>query len=127
VVKAAVSKTAIRRFDSGPGHPGKLAAQAGHAFTDALSECFQLEAGRASAYASLRPGTKIVLRARDLAHLEHLERHSRMLGIPCALITDRNHILPPHFDGRPLITALGIGPLTREEARPITPGLALVP
>jgi PTH2 family peptidyl-tRNA hydrolase len=41
-------------------------------------------------------------------------------GIPHKLIIDSGHIMPPHFDGNPIITALGIGPCCRDEIKNIT-------
>jgi hypothetical protein len=39
-------------------------------------------------------------------------------GIHSSLIIDREHVEPPHFDGSPILTALGVGPLSRDQAKP---------
>jgi PTH2 family peptidyl-tRNA hydrolase len=45
---------------------------------------------------------------------------ARDLNLPCCLIEDSGHILPPHFLGQPIVTAMGIGPARRDEVRDIT-------
>ena len=106
--------------------PGKLAAQAGHAFLDAFGECQRLDPARAALYRTDGHGTKVVLRAEDRFDIEHLCKQAQASGLPCALIVDSGHVLPPHFDGSPIITALGIGPARREEIDHITGHLQLV-
>lgn len=106
--------------------PGKLAAQAGHAFLDAFEQCKEADPERAERYQANPPGTKIVLRARNTEHIEKLYYNALCEGLPCALILDEHHIMPPHFDGNPIITALGIGPALRHEIQHITGKLQLV-
>jgi peptidyl-tRNA hydrolase len=51
--------------------------------------------------------------------LQQLERayfEAQQAGIPCSLITDSGHVMLPHFDGSPVVTAVGIGPCTRQQA-----------
>lgn len=95
---------------------GKIAAQAGHAFIGALSAGLQSadpEFRRWSGeYAAEAIGTKVCLEA-DLKHLIRLEEHLRRQGIPCFLVEDSGHVLPPDFDGSPVVTALGVSPLPR--------------
>ena len=110
--------------------PGKLAAQAGHAFVETLKEAQNhYETGCAISesykrYRDERPGTKVVLLARDLYEIERARDECAQLGIPHALINDSGHVLPPHFDGSPIVTALGFGPATRSEVGRITRRLA---
>ena len=85
--------------------PGKLAAQAGHAFLEAYLASPPDEAAE---YRADSPGTKVVLAgglSRIMRALDQCERR----GIPHALIVDSGHICPPDFDGSPVITALGVG------------------
>lgn len=65
-------------------------------------------------------GSKVVLRSKNQNQLISAYLKAMELGIPCALVADRHHVLPPHFDGSPVLTALGIGPCTRDQARQIT-------
>lgn len=100
---------------------GKLSAQSGHAYTDSLFNCLEIDKDRAYAYRNNgNGGSKVTLKCKNLNQLERALMECKEAGIPHALITDRNHILPPHFDGSPIITALGLGPCTKEEAKHIT-------
>lgn len=94
---------------------GKANAQAGHAYVDALLHSLHHEdpliQARARSYAAACPGTKICLDGGALPHLEALAADLAAAGIPHIQITDRNHVELPDFDGSPIVTALGIGPL----------------
>ena len=90
--------------------PGKLAAQAGHAFVDAIRACKDTE--RLSAYHGKFHGIKVVLCARNLNHLRHAYEAVNAMGYPCALVTDLGYTV---FNGVPTITAVGIGPARRSE------------
>ena len=97
---------------------GKLSAQAGHAYTNSLLTAINQIPDIALQYeAAGRIGTKICLKAKSLSQIEQAHYKAQMLGIPCSLITDSGHVMPPHFDGSPIITALGIGPITREQSK----------
>lgn len=106
--------------------PGKLAAQAGHAFLDTYEACRARDSPLASEYLRDGHGTKVVLSAPTLDDLLALYERARELGLPCALITDSGHIMPPHFNGQPIITALGIGPARRDQIKSLTKRLALL-
>jgi PTH2 family peptidyl-tRNA hydrolase len=60
-------------------------------------------------------GTKICLGAKDLKELE--KYYGKVRDLPHAWIVDHGHVFPPHFDGGQIVTALGIGPLTPDEAK----------
>lgn len=96
--------------------PGKLAAQAGHAFTDALWSCIKTNPNLAHAYQEGPGGSKVVLKAKNLHQLKRAARECAEAGIAHALFEDRDHVCLPHFDGSPVITALGVGPCTYAEA-----------
>jgi len=100
--------------------PGKLAAQAGHAYTDSLMACLDARPGLVRRYmAGENGGSKAALYARGLHALERAAEACMAAGIPHAMVTDSGHVLPPHFDGSPVVTALGIGPVSRREARAV--------
>lgn len=102
---------------------GKLAAQAGHAFLDSFlksSTDIQRE------YLAPSHGTKVTLAAKTLEHLLRARDECARIGLPHALITDSGHVLPPHFDGNPIITALGIGPARRGDVHAITQRFQLI-
>lgn len=103
--------------------PGKSASQAGHAFLDSyLSAPPDLQAAYRQG-----GGTKVILIAPDRHALEALHKAAQDRGLPCSLIIDQHHILPPHFDGRPIVTALGLGPASREQVCDLTAELTLMP
>lgn len=100
---------------------GKLSAQAGHAYTDAIAAADDIDPERVLRYRNAGTGgSKITMQAKNAAAL--IKAYEQLLddGIPCALIVDQHHILPPHFTGDPIITALGIGPCTQSEVRHLT-------
>lgn len=106
--------------------PGKLAAQCGHAFQLALEQARLSDPSVESRYKGTGNGTKVCMYAKNLGQLLRAYREARALGLPCALVIDRGHVLPPHFDGQPIITALGIGPVFKDVAEPITKRYTLV-
>jgi len=102
--------------------PGKAAAQAGHAFLDSF-----LRSPLQDRQAYLNDGgTKIVLTVPDEAALSELFFRARKAGLPCAMVIEQDHVMPPHFDGSPVPTAVGIGPIARDAARAITRDLPLL-
>lgn len=95
---------------------GKANAQSGHAYTNTLLTA--IEQDKLHGYESIgKIGTKICLVAKNLLQLEKAHDKAQEFGIPCSLITDEGHVMLPHFDGSPVITALGIGPTTKEQAK----------
>lgn len=102
--------------------PGKAASQAGHAFLDSF-----LKAPSESVSAYLADGgTKVVLSVKDEKELADIYYRARMAKLPCAMVIESEHIMPPSFDGSPIATAVGIGPVSRSQARSITKGLRLM-
>lgn len=107
--------------------PGKLAAQCGHAYVKAWRVAERMRPEICAGYEGTGNGTKLVMYARNLGQLVRAWKEARFAGIPCELIRDRGHILPPHFTGRPIVTALGIGPAYKDEVSPITKRFTLAP
>ena len=97
---------------------GKAMAQAGHAFTDAaLHSLLHPDHHRiGAAYAALRPGTKITLDGGSLARVDQLCAELATRGIPFVRIIDKAHVEPPDFDGSDILTAIGVGPILREQS-----------
>jgi peptidyl-tRNA hydrolase len=107
--------------------PGKLSAQSGHAYTASLFDCIDKKPDDARRYRRFdNGGSKVTLFAKGEAELMALEARCREAGIPHALFTDSGHVLPPHFDGGEVVTALGIGPVRRADAKPILKKLRCV-
>lgn len=100
--------------------PGKLSAQCGHAYLNAYEVALLQRAQITGSYKGTGNGTKICMYAKNLGQLLRAYDDARRANLPCSLIIDRGHVLAPHFDGKPIITALGIGPAYRDEMQHIT-------
>jgi len=101
---------------------GKAASQAGHAFLDSF---LTAPPDLTKAYMD-DGGTKIVLSVPDEKSLCDVYYRARMAKLPCAMVVESNHVMPPSFDGSEIVTAVGIGPVSRADAKPLTRGLALM-
>lgn len=93
--------------------PGKAAAQAGHAFLEAF---LAAAPDRQARYRADGLGTKVALVLPPGAALDALLESLRQAGLPAALIVDHGHVLPPHFTGAAVPTAIGVGPIAATEA-----------
>lgn len=100
---------------------GKIAAQAGHAAVSAAEEARKHFKEWWKAW--LREGQcKIAVRVESEKELLELEKQSKELALPCALIVDRGLTeIPPET-----ITCLGIGPAPAEKIDKITSMLPLL-
>jgi len=101
---------------------GKAASQAGHAFLDSF---LTAPSEFVSAYLA-DGGTKVVLSCKDERELCDVYYKARMAGLPCAMVVESEHVMPPAFDGTPVVTAVGIGPCSKAAAKPITGDLRLM-
>jgi PTH2 family peptidyl-tRNA hydrolase len=100
---------------------GKMSAQAGHAYTDSLSIALEKDPTRYKNYRNdSLGGSKVTLKAKNENQLIISYNKCIEAGIPCSIVVDREHVLPPDFDGSPIITALGIGPCKKSEVKHIT-------
>lgn len=95
--------------------PGKMTSQAAHAAIGA----FLASQGSPEhlAYSTLSPGTKVCLQG-NLEQIGRAVEKLQRAGIPHYLVVDSG--CPDFFEGRPTITALGIGPATRSQISNIT-------
>jgi PTH2 family peptidyl-tRNA hydrolase len=105
--------------------PGKAASQAGHAYLNSYLACLSADPLRAREYQRDGLGTKVCLRAHSLESLLRAYDTAVQAGIPCALIEDQG--CPDFYGGQPIITAVGFGPLLREESNRITKKFKLEP
>jgi peptidyl-tRNA hydrolase len=100
---------------------GKTCPQAGHAYVDSYCSAVKTHPELAANYRNLAMGgSKVALKAKNHRQIIRAWGQALAAGLPCALVVDKTHILPPHFDGSPIITALGIGPCTKAKCREIT-------
>lgn len=100
---------------------GKLSAQAGHAYTNTLNDALRINPKRYHEYFDdNKGGSKVCMKSKNENKILLAYNKARELNLPCSIVVDREHVFPPSFDGSPIITALGLGPCTREEAKIIT-------
>jgi peptidyl-tRNA hydrolase len=99
---------------------GKIASQAGHAFLGAFISPKNTPAIINEYHSDFpnSPGTKICLKCPTLPALLQAEAEAIEQGIPSFKVIDSG--CPNFFGGRPVITALGIGPATKEQISHIT-------
>ena len=91
--------------------PGKAAAQLGHAFKLSTYITLKTNPELFESYLSGSIGTNICLVAPTEEYL--LEIKEQIFHFPHILVQDSGHVHPPHFDGSPIITCLGLGPISR--------------
>lgn len=97
---------------------GKIASQAGHAYLGAFLKCQELNPQSLAEYLKDFPGTKVCLQSPDLDSLLRAQAEAEASGIPCSLIIDSG--CPNFFDGKPIITAIGLGPAKSHQIKHIT-------
>lgn len=95
---------------------GKAHAQSGHAYTNALLHALSQNDPRSRAYARLCPGTKVCLNGGSHAEMLRLLDRLSVTSLPHIAIIDSGHVELPDFDGSPVLTAIGVGPIHRAEA-----------
>lgn len=105
---------------------GKIASQVGHAYVNAYLKATETRPDIAAYYQREGIGTKVCLVASSEFRLLRAYEDAMKAGLPCSLIIDQHHILPPHFDGNPIVTALGIGPVRKHEVHHITKRFGLL-
>ena len=99
-------------------NPGKIASQAGHAYIGAIFQC--KNSSIISEYHNEfpeHPGTKICLKG-NLAQIYRAKFEAERDGIPCFLVVDSG--CPNFYNGQPIVTALGLGPSTKDQIQHIT-------
>lgn len=64
------------------------------------------------------PGTKVCLKVDNLGQLILAENEAKKLGIPYFRVIDSG--CKNFFDGQPIVTALGLGPATKDQIKSIT-------
>ena len=59
-------------------------------------------------------GTKVCLVAKNLLQIYKTQALAEQAGIPTYLVIDSG--CPDFFEGKPTVTALGVGPVRRDQA-----------
>lgn len=104
---------------------GKIASQAGHAFLGSFLNCKDPKV--ISEYHKdfpNSPGTKVCLSIPNLPQLFNIEYQAKQAGIPTFKVVDSG--CENFFGGQPIVTALGIGPVTKDQIKHITGHLKLM-
>jgi peptidyl-tRNA hydrolase, PTH2 family len=107
--------------------PGKLASQACHAAKNCVLLAQKHDPELLRVYQG--PdfiGTQIILKAKNEGAILRAYEEAQAAGLITNLVVDKNHVMPPFFDGNPIVTALGIGPCTKEQAHHITKRFGVV-
>jgi len=108
--------------------PGKMASQACHA----AKNCVLLASRRDPALLRVYQGpdfigTQVILKAKNEGAILRAYEAAQEAGLITSLIVDKTHVIPgTAFDGNPIVTALGIGPCTKEQAHAITKRFSVV-
>lgn len=114
IIYCIVSREAV---EESKGARGKMGAQQGHGYVGALCDALDRFPDKAQAYIASQATPKVTLVA-DEAQLHELCRlYKDKCGV--ALIKDAARTV----FSRPIITALGIGPITRSEREDILTNL----
>ena len=103
---------------------GKISSQAGHAYLGAFIAADPSLQKEYHSEFPTHPGTKVCLGAKHLHHLLKAKEQAEAAGIPTYLVTDSG--CENFFDGKPIITALGLGPASRDSIKHITKRFNLV-
>lgn len=97
---------------------GKIVSQAGHGYVGAFSNASPEVQAEYHKEFPHSPGTKVCLKADNLGQLLLAENAAKEAGIPFFRVIDSG--CPNFFDGKPVVTALGLGPATKNQIKHIT-------
>lgn len=98
---------------------GKMCSQASHAALGAFLQCKDSETLKAyHAEFPVSPGTKVCLQLDNLDQLLIAEEKAKEAGLSFFRVVDSG--CQNFFNGEPTITALGIGPATKDQVKHIT-------
>ena len=99
---------------------GKTSSQAGHAYLGAYINPSQDPTVLSEYHKDYpqSPGTKVCLACKNLPALLRAESEAQDAGIPTFKVVDSG--CENFFGGHPIVTALGIGPCTKDQVRHIT-------
>ena len=100
---------------------GKLASQAVHAGRLCLLKFMQKYPHRIQEFIDCNTaGSVVVLRAKNASVFDKLSAKVEEAGLISVRFEDSGHVMLPHFDGSPTLTAMAIGPARKEDIFRIT-------
>lgn len=106
---------------------GKMASQASHASRLSLLHFLKQNPHRLDEFIDKNlAGSVIVLKVDNEQILHTVFEKAKEEDFPSALFTDSGHILEPHFNGEPIVTALSIGPALKQDMYHLTKKFKLV-
>jgi peptidyl-tRNA hydrolase len=94
--------------------PGKAAAQAGHAYKLLTRKLIKEYPLLEPVYFSDGMGTNITLTA-SFEQIKKIWNQLQHIDAPSVVVIDEGHIHLPHFDGSKITTAIGIGPVYKDD------------
>jgi peptidyl-tRNA hydrolase len=97
---------------------GKIASQSGHAYLGAFVHASPDIQSEYHSEFPKSPGTKICLKVDTLGQLMLAENAAKKAGLPVFRVVDSG--CKNFFDGKPIVTALGIGPAKKDQIKHIT-------
>jgi len=97
---------------------GKISSQCGHAYLGAFINANSKLQSEYHSELPEHPGTKVCLASKNLCHLLRAEIEAKAAGIPVFRVVDSG--CKNFFNGEPTITALGLGPATKDQIKHIT-------
>ena len=98
--------------------PGKIASQAGHAYLGAFVNASPSIQSEYHKEFPNSPGTKVCLSCKNLDKLLRAEKEAQASNISTFRVVDSG--CENFFEGKPIITALGLGPAAKEQIQHIT-------
>jgi len=97
---------------------GKTISQAGHSYLGSFLQSSKDIQEEYHKEFPQHPGTKICLKVKSLDKLLQAEEQAKISNIPYFRVVDSG--CSNFFNGEPTITALGLGPATKEQIQHIT-------
>ena len=96
-----------------------MISQAGHAYLGAFETCKDKEV-KSEYHRDFpnSPGTKVALGVSSLVELHKAAYEAEKAGLSTFIVVDSGCL--NFFDGKPTVTALGIGPTTKSQIKNIT-------
>lgn len=100
---------------------GKLVTQTGHAYLGVLLQCLEENPELADEYIQTAHQTMVCVNAKNLKALERVARECEAAGIMVHVVEDAGLTVFP----KPTVTALGLGPVLRNQLPPYVQRLQL--
>lgn len=105
----------------------KLGTQVGHAYADALILAKTQHGPEiVQRYRGTGHGTKILMHGKNEHQITRAYFDALKAGLTTVVVIDRSHVMLPHFTGEPIVTAVGIGPVYKDQVEHITKRYSMI-